>query len=60
MLYKWSNNEHVYVDRKYHPWSTGKVMLSHDLRLDVGSNFIYVTKAILILNVGCKCFIIAN
>jgi hypothetical protein len=35
-------------------------MLSHDLRLNVGSNFIYVAKAILIVNVGCKCFIIAN
>ncbi len=35
---------------------SGKVMLSHDLWLDVGSNFIYATKVILIVNVGCQVF----
>ncbi len=38
----------------------GDVMLSHDLWLDVGCNFTYVTKAILVVNVGCNYFIIAN
>jgi hypothetical protein len=38
----------------------GDVMLSHDLWLDVGCDFTYATKAILVVNVGCNCFIVAN
>jgi len=38
----------------------GDVMLSHDLWLDVGCSFIYATNAILVIHVGCNCFIIAN
>ncbi len=40
--------------------SFGDVILSHDLRLDVGCDFTYVTKTILIINVGYNCFIITN
>jgi hypothetical protein len=36
------------------------VMLNHDLWLDVGWNFTYATKTILVVNVGCNCFIILN
>jgi len=38
----------------------GDVMLSHDLRLDVGCDFNYATKAILVVNVAYNCFIIAS
>ncbi len=30
------------------------IMLSHDLRLNVGCDFIYAIKTILVLNVGCN------
>jgi surface polysaccharide O-acyltransferase-like enzyme len=36
------------------------VMLSHDLQLDVRCDFNYGIKAILIINVGCNCFIVVN
>jgi len=36
------------------------VMLSHDLWLDVGCDFTYVIKTILVVNVGCIYFIVAN
>jgi hypothetical protein len=35
-------------------------MLSHDLQLNLGCNFTYATKAILVVNDGCNCFIVAN
>jgi hypothetical protein len=36
----------------------GDIMLSHDLQLDVGCNFTYVTsKTILVGNVACNCFL---
>ncbi len=38
----------------------GGVMLSHDLWLDVGCDFNYRTKAILVVNVGCNYFIIID
>ncbi len=38
----------------------GDVMMSYDLQLNVGCDFIYATKAILVVNVGCKCFIVIN
>jgi hypothetical protein len=38
----------------------GDIMLSNDLRLDVGYDFIYATKAILVVNVGCNYFIVTN
>jgi hypothetical protein len=38
----------------------GDVMLNHDLWLDVECNFTYAIKSILIINVGCKYFIVAN
>ncbi len=38
----------------------GDVMISYDLQLNVGCDFIYATKAILVVNVGCKCFIVIN
>jgi hypothetical protein len=38
----------------------GGVMLSHDLRLDVGCDFNHRTKAILVVNVGCNCFIVVD
>jgi hypothetical protein len=38
----------------------GDIMLSHDLRLDVGCDFTYAIKAILIVNFGWNCFIVAN
>jgi hypothetical protein len=59
MLYKWLNDEHVYIYHIYRPWSS-EVMPSYDMWLDVGCNFIYATKAILVINVGCNCFIVAN
>jgi hypothetical protein len=37
----------------------GDVMLSHDLQLDVGCDFTYAIKAILVVNVAYNCFIIA-
>jgi hypothetical protein len=40
--------------------SFGDIVLSHDLRLDVGCDSIYATKTILVTNVGCNCFIITN
>jgi hypothetical protein len=40
--------------------SFGDIMLSHDLQLDVGCDFIYATKTIVVINVGCNCFIITN
>jgi len=40
--------------------SFGDVMLAHDLQLDIGCNFIYATKAILVINVGCNYFIVTN
>jgi hypothetical protein len=36
------------------------VIMNHDLQLNVGSNFIYETKAILVVNVDYNCFIITN
>jgi hypothetical protein len=36
------------------------IMLSHDLWLNVGCDFTYATKAILVVNVGCNCFISTN
>jgi hypothetical protein len=36
----------------------GDIMLSHYLWLGVGCDFIYATKTILVVNVGCICFII--
>ncbi len=42
----------------YGPFSD--VMLSHDLRLDVGCDFTYATKAILATNVGYNYFIVAS
>jgi hypothetical protein len=36
------------------------IMLSHDLQLNVGCNFTYAIKAILIVNIGCNCFIVTN
>jgi len=36
------------------------IMLSHDLQLNVGCNFTYAIKAILIVNIGCNCFIVIN
>jgi len=36
------------------------IMLSHDLQLNLGCKFTYATKAILVVNVGCNCFIVAN
>jgi hypothetical protein len=38
----------------------GDVMLSHDLWWNVGCNFTYATKTILVVNVGCNYFIVAN
>jgi hypothetical protein len=38
----------------------GDIMLSHDLWLDVGCDFTYATKTILVVNVGCNCFIVTN
>jgi hypothetical protein len=38
----------------------GDVMLSHDLWLNVGCNFTFATKTILIVNVGCNYFIVTN
>jgi len=38
----------------------GNIMLNHDLWLNVGCDFTYATKAILVVNVGCNCFIVAN
>jgi hypothetical protein len=38
----------------------GDVMLSYGLWLDVGCNFIYATKAILVINVDCNCLIVTN
>jgi hypothetical protein len=38
----------------------GDVMLSNDLWLDVGCDFTYATKAILVINVGYNYFIITN
>jgi hypothetical protein len=35
----------------------GEVMLSHYLQLHVECNFMYATKAILVVNVGSNCFI---
>jgi len=56
MLYGWSKDEHVYIIHG----SFGDVILNHDLWLDVGCDFTYVTKTILITNVGYNCFIVAN
>jgi len=36
------------------------VTLSYDLWLDVGCNFTYATKAILVVNVGYNYFIVTN
>jgi hypothetical protein len=38
----------------------GYVMLNHDLWLNVGCDFIYVIKAILVVNIDCNCFIVTN
>ncbi len=38
----------------------GDIMLSHDLQLNVGCDFTYTTKTILIINVGWIYFIVAN
>jgi hypothetical protein len=38
----------------------GDIMRSHYLWLGVGCNIIYATKTILVVNVGCNCFIITN
>jgi len=35
-------------------------MLSNDLWLDVGCDFTYATKAILVINVGYNYFIVTN
>lgn len=40
--------------------SPGDIMLSHDLRLNVGCNFTYATNTILIVNVDYNCFIVAH
>jgi hypothetical protein len=37
----------------------GDVMLNHNLQLDVGCNFNYAIKAILVVNIDYNCFIIA-
>jgi hypothetical protein len=47
MLYRWSKDEHVYVDHIHHPWFPSDIILSHDLRLNVGFNFTYATNTIL-------------
>jgi len=59
MLCEWLKDEHVYIDHIHHPWSCD-IMLSYDLWLDVGCNFIYAIKTILVVNVSGDCFIIAN
>ncbi len=56
MVFGWSKDEHVCVDHIHHPWSIGDVMLSHDLRLDIGCNFTYATKAILIVKCSLQLF----
>jgi hypothetical protein len=38
----------------------GDVMLSHDLWFDVGCNFTYAIKIILVINVNCNCLIVTN
>jgi len=38
----------------------GDIMLNHNLQLDVGCDFTNGTKAILIVNVDCNYFILAN
>jgi hypothetical protein len=38
----------------------GDVMLSHDLWPNVGCDFTYVIKTILVVNVSCNYFIVAN
>jgi hypothetical protein len=38
----------------------GDIILNGDLQLDVGCNFTNAIKAILIVNVDCNCFLIAN
>jgi hypothetical protein len=52
MLCEWLKDEHVYIDHIHHPWSCD-VMLSYDLWLDVGCNFTYAIKTILVVNVSC-------
>ncbi len=34
--------------------SFGDIVLSHDLQLNVGCDFIYAIKTILVINVGCN------
>jgi hypothetical protein len=38
----------------------GDIMSCHDLQWNVSTDFIYATKAILVINVGCNCFIVTN
>ncbi len=38
----------------------GDIMPSHDLWWNVSIDLTYATKAILVINVGCNCFIITN
>jgi hypothetical protein len=38
----------------------GDIMLSHDLWLNVWCDFTYTTKSVLIVNVGCIYFLVAN
>jgi hypothetical protein len=38
----------------------GDTMLSYDLQLNVGYNFTYVIKTILVVNVGCNYCIVTN
>jgi hypothetical protein len=40
--------------------SFGDVMLNHDLWLNVGSDFIYVIKTILVVNIDYNYFIVTN
>jgi len=55
-----AKHEHLYVDHIIIHGSFDDVMLSHDLWVNVGCDFTYVIKAILVVNVGYKCFIVAN
>ncbi len=49
-------DEHVYII--HGPF--GDIMTCHDLWLDAQCDFTYATKAILVVNVSCNYFIIAN
>jgi hypothetical protein len=40
--------------------SFGDIVMNHDLWLDVGCNFVYAIKTILVINVDYNYFIFAN